>query len=57
MYYLFTCIVCMYVCKQEQYNNEGDTDSSYWEPADSINEIYKQLLSKKYREIVPNQIK
>ena len=47
----------MYACKQRQYNDENDMDSTYWEPADSINEIYKQLLSKKYREIVPSQVK
>ena len=40
-----------------QDNTEDDADSTYWEPADSINELYKQLSSKKYREIIPNQLK
>ena len=42
---------------QRQYSHEDDADSTYWEPADNINELYKQLSSKKYREIIPNQLK
>ena len=42
---------------QRQHNSDGDADSTYWEPADNINELYKQLSSKKYREIAPNQLK
>ena len=42
-------------------NCHGETESSaekgYWEPAESVNELYKQLSSKKYREIVRQQVK
>lgn len=42
-------------------NCQGETESSaergYWEPAESVNELYKQLNSKKYREIVRQQVK
>ena len=38
----------------KQNSNEDET---YWEPADSINELYEQLSSKKYREILPSQVK
>ena len=31
-------------------------DDDYWEPADSVNELYKQLCSKKYREIVREEV-
>ena len=34
-----------------------DTDHFYWEPADSVNELYKQLCSNKYREIARDQVK
>ena len=37
-------------------NNVSD-DDTYWEPADSINELYKQMSSKKYREITPDAVK
>ena len=30
---------------------------NYWEPADSVNELYRQLCSKKYREIAREQVK
>ena len=42
---------------QGQIESDDDGDSTYWEPADSINELYKQLSSKKYREIVPTNVK
>ena len=29
----------------------------YWEPAGSINELYSQLCSNKYREIAREQVK
>ena len=41
----------------QQGQSDDDGDSTYWEPADSINELYKQLSSKKYREIVPTNVK
>ena len=50
-------IIYTFVNLQRQHNSDGDADSTYWEPADNINELYKQLSSKKYREIVPNQLK
>ena len=31
-------------------------DDDYWEPADSVNELYKQLCSKKYREIAREEV-
>ena len=36
---------------------DDDTDHFYWEPADSVNELYKQLCSNKYREIARDQVK
>ena len=55
----------MYICTKhivvtvnlQQGQSDDDGDSTYWEPADSINELYKQLSSKKYREIVPTNVK
>ena len=41
----------------EQTSEVDDEDDTYWEPADSINELYKQLSSKQYREIAPHQVK
>ena len=32
-------------------------DDTYWEPANSINDLYKQLSTNKYREIPPHQVK
>ena len=32
-------------------------DNNYWEPANSVDELYKQLCSKKYREIVREKVK
>ena len=31
-------------------------DDDYWEPANSVNELYKQLCSMKYREIAREQV-
>ena len=48
--------------QEEQYSVEKQAtsvpaeDDDYWEPADSINELYKQLCSKKYREIAREQV-
>ena len=33
-----------------------EEDDTYWEPADDVNELYRQLSSKKYREIVRQQV-
>ena len=41
----------------EKSREISDLDDTYWEPADSINELYKQLSSNKYREIPPHQVK
>ena len=41
----------------EQTSEVDNEDDTYWEPADSINELYKQLSSKKYREIAALQVK
>ena len=50
---------------QEQLSNSnGKTapeyhileDSDYWEPPDDVNELYRQLCLKKYREITPQQL-
>ena len=31
-------------------------DGDYWEPADAVNDLYKQLCLKKYREIERQQL-
>ena len=48
---------------QEQQSEASDEikvtfeeDDTFWEPADDVNELYKQLYSKKYREIVRQQV-
>ena len=33
-----------------------DEEENYWEPADSINELYKQLSLKKHKEIEPHEL-
>ena len=55
---------CTHILTKQKQNNTfeqpsevNDNDDTYWEPADSINELYKQLSSKKYREIAPHQVK
>ena len=35
-------------------SNDNDT---YWEPASTVNELYKQLSSKKYRLIGQHEVK
>ena len=30
---------------------------TYWEPADTVNDLHKQLSSNKYRELLPEQVK
>ena len=55
MYKNITGFITKFVAIQKQ--GESDEDTTYWEPAESINEIYEQLSSKKYREIIPNQVK
>ena len=29
---------------------------TYWEPADTVNDLHKQLSSNKYRELLPEQV-
>ena len=47
---------------QENYENCGAIKESskeediYWEPAKSVNELYKQLCSNKYREIAREEV-
>ena len=36
---------------------DAQEDGDYWEPADAVNDLYKQLCLKKYREIERQQIK
>ena len=43
--------------KRYQTISESSAENSYWEPAESVNELYKQLNSKKYREIVRQRVK
>ena len=31
-------------------------NSNYWEPSDDVNELYRQMRMKKYREILPQQL-
>lgn len=31
-------------------------DSTYWEPANNVNELYQQLSANKYRDIESSQI-
>ena len=35
---------------------DSQEEGDYWEPADSVNELYRQLCSKKYREIERQQL-
>ena len=30
---------------------------TYWEPADTVNDLHEQLSSNKYRELLPEQVK
>jgi hypothetical protein len=61
-----TCkiILCAHVqehCDSEENENcvtkDCNEDEIYWEPARSVNELYKQLCSNKYREIVREEVK
>ena len=36
---------------------ESKKDEIYWEPAGSVNELYKQLCLNKYREIEREEVK
>lgn len=59
-------VVIMYYCEsQEQLANSNKKavseyhvleDGDYWEPSNDVNELYRQLCLKKYREIVPQQL-
>ena len=48
----------MYILQQDvEISSETKEDESeYWEPAATVNELYRQMASKKYREIDPQQI-
>ena len=35
---------------------EFEEDDAYWKPADTINDLYRQLLSNKYREIAQEEV-
>ena len=42
---------------KESDNKEYEKDDvAFWEPADTVNELYKQLSSKKYKEISRNDL-
>ena len=48
--------------QEQQIEGSGENqavfreDDAYWEPANDVNELYRQLYSKKYREIVRQQV-
>ena len=45
--------------QEQQQDRSGkifQEDDTYWVPADNVNELYRQLCSKKYREIVRQQV-
>ena len=54
---MYTCWD-VYILQQDAENlSEAKVDESeYWEPAATVNELYRQMASKKYREIDPQQI-
>ena len=61
-YCIYTYVLCFKKDRSVESGDErpkemSDLDDTYWEPADSINELYKQLSSNKYREIPPHQVK
>ena len=53
--------ICLYLIQEQQQDStsSGKTsqeDDKFWQPADNVNELYKQMCSKKYREIVRQQV-
>ena len=40
-----------YIASSVASNSISREDDAYWEPAATVNELYRQLSSKKYREI------
>ena len=55
----YTCWdVYIYILQQdvENLSEAKEDESQYWEPAATVNELYRQMASKKYREIDPQQI-
>jgi hypothetical protein len=47
---------------KQHYEENGPTLAAnaepyiYWEPANTVNDLHKQLSSKKYRELLPQQV-
>ena len=62
MYTHFPIRSSVYSHMQNQYSDSGPTpmlfeeNDTYWVPASNANELYSQLSSKKYREIIRQQI-
>ena len=49
----------VYIILQQDVENSSEAkkdESQYWEPAATVNELYRQMALKKYREIDPQQI-
>ena len=53
-------VACDCVPQEQQHDRGGkitfQEDDTFWVPADDVNELYRQLYSKKYREIVKQQV-
>ena len=54
----------LHILEHQQHNESleqtvvmSDDDDTYWEPATTVNELYIQLSSKKYREIGLHEVK
>ena len=48
----------VYILQRDVENSSEakEDESEYWEPAATVNELYRQMASKKYREIDPQQV-
>ena len=53
---LYSSIIFLQNMEQHTADETSD-DDTYWEPADTINELYKQMSSNKYREIAADEVK
>jgi hypothetical protein len=40
----------------ESLSEAKEDEGQYWEPAATVNELYRQMACKKYREIDPQQV-
>ena len=49
-------IECVLQQDVESLSEAKEDDSQYWEPATTVNELYRQMASKKYREIARQQV-